>query len=83
MLNQQYHFIKGKNPWHPLLLQFPRRDFAGSIFFMIPRSTSPPLIPRRSVVAALVFERNLTGVERPKNINSWLRAQLYKPEYPA
>ena len=32
-------------------------------------------------VAALVFERNLAGVERPKDINSWLRAQLYKPEY--
>jgi malate dehydrogenase (oxaloacetate-decarboxylating)(NADP+) len=34
-------------------------------------------------VAALVFERNLAGVERPKDINSWLRAQLYKPEYAA
>lgn len=34
-------------------------------------------------VAALVFERNLAGVERPKDVNSWLRAQLYKPEYAA
>jgi len=34
-------------------------------------------------VAAVVFERNLARVERPKDINSWLRAMLYKPEYPA
>jgi malate dehydrogenase (oxaloacetate-decarboxylating)(NADP+) len=34
-------------------------------------------------VATLVFERDLAGVERPKDINSWLRAQLYKPEYAA
>ena len=34
-------------------------------------------------VAALVFERNLARVERPKDLNSWLRSQLYKPEYAA
>jgi malate dehydrogenase (oxaloacetate-decarboxylating)(NADP+) len=34
-------------------------------------------------VAAIVFERNLARVERPKNINSWLRALVYKPEYAA
>jgi malate dehydrogenase (oxaloacetate-decarboxylating)(NADP+) len=34
-------------------------------------------------VAALIFDRNLAGVERPKDIDSWLRAQLYKPEYSA
>lgn len=32
-------------------------------------------------VATLVFERNLARVGRPKDINSWLRAMLYKPEY--
>jgi malate dehydrogenase (oxaloacetate-decarboxylating)(NADP+) len=34
-------------------------------------------------VAALVFERNLARVKRPKDINSWLREMLYKAEYPA
>jgi malate dehydrogenase (oxaloacetate-decarboxylating)(NADP+) len=34
-------------------------------------------------VAALIFDPNLARVERPTDINSWLRAQLYKPEYPA
>jgi malate dehydrogenase (oxaloacetate-decarboxylating)(NADP+) len=33
-------------------------------------------------VAALVFERNLAQVDRPKDIRSWLKAMLYKPEYP-
>jgi malate dehydrogenase (oxaloacetate-decarboxylating)(NADP+) len=32
-------------------------------------------------VAALVFDRDLARVERPPDINAWLRAQLYKPEY--
>jgi malate dehydrogenase (oxaloacetate-decarboxylating)(NADP+) len=34
-------------------------------------------------VAALVFERNLARVKRPKDINSWLREMLYKAQYPA
>jgi malate dehydrogenase (oxaloacetate-decarboxylating)(NADP+) len=34
-------------------------------------------------VAALVFERDLARVKRPKDIDSWLRAMLYKAEYPA
>jgi malate dehydrogenase (oxaloacetate-decarboxylating)(NADP+) len=34
-------------------------------------------------VAAVVFDQNLARVERPKDLNAWLRAQLYKPEYPA
>ncbi len=34
-------------------------------------------------VAALVFERSLARVKRPKDINSWLRAMLYKAEYAA
>jgi malate dehydrogenase (oxaloacetate-decarboxylating)(NADP+) len=33
-------------------------------------------------VATLVFERDLARVKRPKDINSWLRAMLYKAEYP-
>jgi malate dehydrogenase (oxaloacetate-decarboxylating)(NADP+) len=33
-------------------------------------------------VAALIFERNLSRVEQPKEIDGWLRALLYKPEYP-
>lgn len=34
-------------------------------------------------VAGLVFERNLEGVDapRPHDINFWLKAMLYKPEY--
>ena len=32
-------------------------------------------------VAALVFERNLARVDKPKDISAWLRAMLYKPEY--
>lgn len=32
-------------------------------------------------VAELAFERNLTRVNPPKDINAWLRAMLYKPEY--
>jgi malate dehydrogenase (oxaloacetate-decarboxylating)(NADP+) len=34
-------------------------------------------------VAAMVFERNLARVERPKDINSWLRSLIYRPEYAA
>jgi malate dehydrogenase (oxaloacetate-decarboxylating)(NADP+) len=34
-------------------------------------------------VARLVFERNLARVDPPKDINAWLKAMLYKPEYPA
>ncbi len=33
-------------------------------------------------VAKVVFESGLARVERPRNISEWLRAQLYKPEYP-
>jgi malate dehydrogenase (oxaloacetate-decarboxylating)(NADP+) len=33
-------------------------------------------------VATLVFERDLARVKQPKDINSWLRAMLYKAEYP-
>ena len=33
--------------------------------------------------AAIVFERGLARVERPADINVWLRGQLYKPEYSA
>ena len=32
-------------------------------------------------IAALVFKRNLARVDQPKNINAWLRAMLYKPQY--
>jgi malate dehydrogenase (oxaloacetate-decarboxylating)(NADP+) len=32
-------------------------------------------------VARLVFERSLARVDPPKDINAWLRAMLYKPEY--
>jgi malate dehydrogenase (oxaloacetate-decarboxylating)(NADP+) len=32
-------------------------------------------------VAKLAFERNLAQVERPKDIQAWLRTMLYKPEY--
>jgi malate dehydrogenase (oxaloacetate-decarboxylating)(NADP+) len=32
-------------------------------------------------VAKLAFERNLAQVDRPKDIQAWLRAMLYKPEY--
>ena len=34
-------------------------------------------------VARLVFERNIAREDPPKDINAWLRAMLYKPEYPA
>ena len=34
-------------------------------------------------VVELVFERNLARVDPPKDINVWLRAMLYKPEYTA
>jgi malate dehydrogenase (oxaloacetate-decarboxylating)(NADP+) len=32
-------------------------------------------------IVALIFQRNLARVNRPNDINSWLRAMLYKPEY--
>jgi malate dehydrogenase (oxaloacetate-decarboxylating)(NADP+) len=32
-------------------------------------------------VAKIIFDRNLARVERPQDINGWLRAQLYRPEY--
>jgi len=32
-------------------------------------------------VAKLVFERSLARVDLPKDISTWLRAMLYKPEY--
>jgi malate dehydrogenase (oxaloacetate-decarboxylating)(NADP+) len=32
-------------------------------------------------VACLIFDRNLAQVERPKDLESWLRFLLYKPEY--
>ena len=32
-------------------------------------------------VVKIIFDRNLARVERPRDINGWLRAQLYKPEY--
>jgi malate dehydrogenase (oxaloacetate-decarboxylating)(NADP+) len=32
-------------------------------------------------VAKVAFDRNLAQVERPKDINAWLRGMLYKPEY--
>jgi len=32
-------------------------------------------------VAKIVFDRNLARVERPADIDTWLRAQLYKPGY--
>ena len=32
-------------------------------------------------VAKIIFDRNLARVERPRDINGWLRAQLYRPEY--
>jgi malate dehydrogenase (oxaloacetate-decarboxylating)(NADP+) len=34
-------------------------------------------------VAALVFERGLARVKQPKQIGPWLRAMLYRAEYPA
>jgi malate dehydrogenase (oxaloacetate-decarboxylating)(NADP+) len=34
-------------------------------------------------VARLVFEHSLARVDPPKDINAWLRAMLYKPEYKA
>jgi malate dehydrogenase (oxaloacetate-decarboxylating)(NADP+) len=32
-------------------------------------------------VAKIIFDRGLARVERPADIDAWLRAQLYKPEY--
>jgi len=34
-------------------------------------------------VAEIIFERGLAGVERPKDIRTFLESQLYKPEYRA
>jgi malate dehydrogenase (oxaloacetate-decarboxylating)(NADP+) len=34
-------------------------------------------------VAKVIFDRNLARVQRPADIDAWLRAQLYKPEYAA
>jgi malate dehydrogenase (oxaloacetate-decarboxylating)(NADP+) len=34
-------------------------------------------------VAKIVFERSLARVDPPKDINAWLRAMLYNPEYKA
>lgn len=34
-------------------------------------------------VATIIFDRGFARVERPRDINSWLRGQLYKPEYAA
>jgi malate dehydrogenase (oxaloacetate-decarboxylating)(NADP+) len=34
-------------------------------------------------VAEIIFDRNLARVERPGDIDAWLRSQLYRPEYPA
>jgi malate dehydrogenase (oxaloacetate-decarboxylating)(NADP+) len=34
-------------------------------------------------VAELVFARGLAGVPRPKDIHSFIKSQLYKPEYPS
>jgi malate dehydrogenase (oxaloacetate-decarboxylating)(NADP+) len=34
-------------------------------------------------IVSIIFERGLARVGRPKDVNSWLRAMLYKPEYPA
>jgi malate dehydrogenase (oxaloacetate-decarboxylating)(NADP+) len=31
--------------------------------------------------ATLVFDRKLAGVDRPGDVDSWLRAMIYKPEY--
>jgi malate dehydrogenase (oxaloacetate-decarboxylating)(NADP+) len=33
-------------------------------------------------VAEVIFARGLAGVERPKNLQAFLEAQLYRPEYP-
>jgi malate dehydrogenase (oxaloacetate-decarboxylating)(NADP+) len=32
-------------------------------------------------VAKIIFDRDLARVERPTDINTWLRERLYKPEY--
>ncbi len=34
-------------------------------------------------VATLVFDRNLARVDRPKDIESWMRGLVYKPQYGA
>jgi len=34
-------------------------------------------------VATLIFDRNLAGVSRPKDVEAWLRAIVYKPQYSA
>lgn len=32
-------------------------------------------------VAKIIFDRSFARVQRPKDINAWLRKQLYKPDY--
>jgi hypothetical protein len=32
-------------------------------------------------VATLVFSPKIAGVYRPEDVDSWLRAMIYKPEY--
>jgi malate dehydrogenase (oxaloacetate-decarboxylating)(NADP+) len=32
-------------------------------------------------VAEVIFDRDLAGVKRPKNLQAFLESQLYKPEY--
>ena len=32
-------------------------------------------------VAEIVFDRDLAGVKRPKNVRAFLESRLYKPEY--
>ncbi len=32
-------------------------------------------------VAALIFEKGLGGVERPKDVGEFIRSKVYRPEY--
>ncbi len=32
-------------------------------------------------VSTLIFDRNLAGIDRPSNVDAWLRSMVYKPEY--
>jgi malate dehydrogenase (oxaloacetate-decarboxylating)(NADP+) len=34
-------------------------------------------------VSTLIFDRNLAGVDRPSDVNAWLRSMVYKPDYNA
>jgi malate dehydrogenase (oxaloacetate-decarboxylating)(NADP+) len=57
------------------------------------RNMGMPLLPQSNVLntevrtaaseAWLVFDRILARVDPPKDINTWLRGMLYKPEYAA